>query len=94
MLNFLREMPQIYIVFVTFLLLILLWSIIQERELLILANLALGAIIGIATGRVKAAQEIAQQTIERVTIPLNDQTASEARDNLARKIIEEAEEDE
>lgn len=71
MLNFLKELPTIYLVFFSFLILIGGYFFTKEQNLFTLANLALGAIVGIARVKEKATQEIEEQNIERVILPPN-----------------------
>ncbi len=68
---FLKELPTIWLVIYAFTVLITLWVVTRERELLILANLALGAILGIARAKTPPSQDIETQNIDKVILPDN-----------------------
>lgn len=62
LLNFLKELPTIYLVFICFIILIIGFFSTQDQNLFTLANLALGAIIGIARGKGGSPESINQDT--------------------------------
>jgi hypothetical protein len=69
MLHFLKELPTAYLVWVSMIILLAFWVITRERELLILVNLALGALLNIARGKTTPSQDIENQNIDKVIFP-------------------------
>ena len=63
MLNFLEKLPNIYIVFASFVFLLITFLMLRDNNIFTLMNTALGAVIGLAMKTNKPTQSITAETV-------------------------------
>lgn len=77
MLNFLEKLPNIYIVFATFVVLFTGWVLTRSPEMLQLVNIAVGGLMGLAMKSTKPQQTINAERIENADVNLNEDDNAE-----------------